>query len=572
MKENKKKFLILFIYIFIIISGIVISISTVSQAKLRVIEETNTIEETKEGKTNNKIEEIEEPAFDETTIEEPEIEEEPVYKFTNIELSIILISLCIIIGITITLITTKLASVPIHRSLSKPKTLFYYCGALIIFCSIIPAISIINMDKILQKASVIKNDLFLAVVEIKNDRNDSNVKEESTENNTSVIQVSNQANYEVSNLEITKESGETTAKEDTLKNGLNAAFLAKERTNINIDRGQIISKAPNAPSFFLTENSKATLNNLQIETQKENSPALNVTENSELTAINLNITTKANNSHALNTQNNDNSLITINDSNVVTYGKNASIFYSKAKIEATNITGEAKKASIGIIENRNDLTIKDSNLITYADEQNEWNKETPAFLIQDKEQTSAYNTATNAKLTISDSFIEINENSQYYETAPLFYVTNSNANINITNTELKYGSNILLKLEKNNITDTGAIVTFTATDEKLIGNVELDEYSQIRLNLNNSTYEGQMNKDNISKNVDVTFDYHSSWILTGDSYVNTLTVTKKDLKNVRKYIKSNGYNVYYNTFNNEWLNNKTYRLNGGGKLIPITES
>ena len=39
----------------------------------------------------------------------------------------------------------------------------------------------------------------------------------------------------------------------------------------------------------------------------------------------------------------------------------------------------------------------------------------------------------------------------------------------------------------------------------------------------------RINKGNVSKNVDVTFDEDSRWVLTGNSYVNTLTVTKKDL-------------------------------------------
>ena len=81
----------------------------------------------------------------------------------------------------------------------------------------------------------------------------------------------------------------------------------------------------------------------------------------------------------------------------------------------------------------------------------------------------------------------------------------------------------------------------------------------------------KINVDNLSANVDVTFDYDSRWELTGDSYINILQITKTDYlrKNVRKYIRSNGYNVYYNSANNEWLEGRTYNLQGGGKLIPL---
>ena len=139
--------------------------------------------------------------------------------------------------------------------------------------------------------------------------------------------------------------------------------------------------------------------------------------------------------------------------------------------------------------------------------------------------------------------------------------------INITDTKLKYGSNTLLNVvseDEYNISE----VTMTVTDQNLKGNIVVDEYSKVRLNLNDCTYTGRINKGNVSKNVDVTFDEDSRWALTGNSYVNTLTVTKKDLNNIRKYIRSNGYNIYYNAKNNEWLNGCTIYLNGGGKLIP----
>ena len=153
------------------------------------------------------------------------------------------------------------------------------------------------------------------------------------------------------------------------------------------------------------------------------------------------------------------------------------------------------------------------------------------------------------------------------------YAFAAKATINITDTELDYSNNILLKVVGNDtygdIGNNGGEVTFTATDQELKGNIEIDDISKVRFNLNNSHYEGQINGNDSSKAVDITFDKTSTWTLTGDSYINTLTIQNGKISRLSRSIKSNGYDIYYNANLNEWLNGKTIRLSGGGKLIPV---
>ena len=107
------------------------------------------------------------------------------------------------------------------------------------------------------------------------------------------------------------------------------------------------------------------------------------------------------------------------------------------------------------------------------------------------------------------------------------------------------------------------------TYQNIAENIEIDDISKVRFNLNNSHYEGQINGNDSSKAVDITFDKTSTWTLTGDSYINTLTIQNGKISRLSRSIKSNGYDIYYNANLNEWLNGKTIRLSGGGKLIPV---
>lgn len=578
---NKKRYFLLIACLLLVGITITTNYKTVETAKNRIMEEQQNKPLMQEESTIDTEEEV---IYEDgivagatTDINTAEIEEaEQANQYTVAELSVILLSSILFTIVLFHLVITKGYKIAIKNVLNSTKRFIYYCVALVIACSVIPTSIVIASDKKVLNGYDTKSsaEKALAVIEITETKTDANRKEESTEENMSVIQVGNGAEYKADNIELNKNAGNTTDIEGSEIYGLNAAFLAKEESIISLTNSQITTKVEYASAFFATgNNTQATLENVKLTTSGNHSNALIASEAAEITAEKVTINTSGSNANATKTVD-TNSFVSITDSSLKTEGEEASLFYSKGKIEATNITGESA-SSLGIIENRNSLAITSSELTTYITGETQKEEYQAAFLLYSKESQTASNTFTNAKLDIIDSSITIHADSPWYKNAPLFYLTNTTANINITNTKLNYGSNILMNLASNeeygDEGNNGADVTFTATDQKLAGEIIVDENSKIRLNLNKSTYEGKINTDNLSTNVDVTFDYNSQWNLTGDSYINTLTITKTDYlkKNVKKYIKSNGYNVYYNPTNNEWLEGKTYKLSGGGKLIPL---
>lgn len=501
--------------------------------------------------------------------------EEETNKYNTSELSIIISSSIIFTLVIFYLIITKFGKYSLNSQINTTKKLIYTCTLLVLACSIIPTSFVIATDKKILNSYDTKSitEKSMAVIEVTKNENVSNLREISKEDNKSVIQVSNKAKYNATNLELTKESGKSTDFDSSTLYGLNSTFIAKEGSEIFLEDSKLSSSISYSSAFFATGlETTATLNNVELSTDKDNSSALDASSEAKIDISNSEIKTKGNNSDAIKTLD-ANSLININDSTIITEGQNSTLLYSKGKIEALNIKGTSN-SYLAIIEDRNSLELTNANLITNGQDKT-INEYLGAFLIYSQESASASNNYTSAKLDIIDSIIEINKDSSWYDKTPLFYLTNTEANINITNTTLNYGSDILLKAVANSeygdIGDNAASVTLTATDQELTGEIIVDSNSKVRLNLNNSTYEGKINVDNLSANVDVTFDYDSRWELTGDSYINILQITKTDYlrKNVRKYIRSNGYNVYYNSANNEWLEGRTYNLQGGGKLIPL---
>lgn len=561
-KKNKIHFIFIALSILFLTTSIYLNINTTSSAKERIITEIN----------NKPI--VVEPAIEE--IEEPETgevveEEEITNSYTNTELSIIIITSIVSVICLLNIITTKFGTKSLIESLSTSKALIYYTIFLVLLTTTVTLSNVILTDKRILNGPETKerNEKSLAIIEIKETMKGNSITETSKEQDTSIIQVSNQATYTGEDLNLTKESGETTDKESSIYYGLNSAVIVKDGSSIELIDSDITTNVSYSSAFFLTGlNGTAKLDNINISTNKEYSSGLVSSDYGSITALDLDITTKGDNSTSLKSIT-SNSEINIEDSYLYTEGLYSPLIYSSGKINLTNTDGTALNSNIATIEGSNSITITDSKLTT----EHITNNDNPAGIYIYNEQSKSISADyTNATFTSTSSRLTIKETDNY-ESIPMFYVTNIKATINITDTELDYSNNILLKVVGNDtygdIGNNGGEVTFTATDQELKGNIEIDDISKVRFNLNNSHYEGQINGNDSSKAVDITFDKTSTWTLTGDSYINTLTIQNGKISRLSRSIKSNGYDIYYNANLNEWLNGKTIRLSGGGKLIPV---
>ena len=228
-----------------------------------------------------------------------------------------------------------------------------------------------------------------------------------------------------------------------------------------------------------------------------------------------------------------------------TNGAGSPVIYSTGDISITDTKGTANNAQMVVVEGKNSATVTSSTLYASAKGNRESNADQAGVMIyQSMSGDAGEGTGT---FTAKNSSLNILSSSSYYKTAPMFFITNTTAVINLENTTLKYGSNILLSVkatsEWGNNGSNGGNVTLNANKQKLTGNIEIDNISTIILNLkDSSTYKGTINSSNSAKSITINLSSNSKWTLTGDTYISELNDDDSTYSN----IDLNGYKLYVN--------------------------
>ncbi len=238
--------------------------------------------------------------------------------------------------------------------------------------------------------------------------------------------------------------------------------------------------------------------------------------------------------------------------------KNAIGVNCKGNVSLANSAINSQNYTALVIEDNGTVTIDTTDIISSGKGISDNREETGGIIIyslNDKIENMAKFTAINSIISIS------NDSKEFYST-PMFFVKNNKAEINLENTVITCGSNILLKTEGE-----GTEITLNTKMQMLEGNIETTNDEIINVNLTEETnFIGAINLDNNAKEVNVNISENSLWMITADTYVTTIIVEDKSLNN----IMSGGHNIYYDSTNekNSWLEGQTILLNDGGYLIP----
>lgn len=232
------------------------------------------------------------------------------------------------------------------------------------------------------------------------------------------------------------------------------------------------------------------------------------------------------------------------NSKLQTNGTGSPVIYSTGDITLSNSEGTANGSQTVVIEGKNSATVENST-ITASGKGNRNDVDNCGVMIYQSMSGDA--SVGTGNFTAKNSTLQIQSSSNYYKTAPMFFITNTDAIINLENTKLVYGSNILISAKGTSEWGTsgsnGGNVTINATKQVLEGNIELDNISTLTMNLQEtSEYTGTINADNSAKSVSLELDTTSKITLTGDSYVTSLEDTDTSYSN----INFNGYKLYVN--------------------------
>ena len=320
--------------------------------------------------------------------------------------------------------------------------------------------------------------------------------------------------------------------------GTNAAVLVTAKSTLYISNSKITTNAKGANAIFVSNlassasGATAYVTNVVINTYKDKSRGLDATYGGKIVAKKVTIYTRGGSCAALATDRGEGT-VTVSNSKLYTgvgqtSGSGSPLIYSTGTITVSKSTGTSYVSQIACIEGKNSITLTDCDFTGYGKGNRyvsgSYVDNAGVFLYQsmsgDADVGTSKFTATNTKLTISSK-------SSYYKSAPMFYVTNTDANINLKNCTLSFGSGVLLKAAGQSQWGTtgsnGGDVVFTASNMKLSGKIIIDKISSLKLTLTKTTYKGCINPSSSYGTTKLVVNSGSTWTLTGNSHVTSLT-------------------------------------------------
>jgi hypothetical protein len=353
---------------------------------------------------------------------------------------------------------------------------------------------------------------------------------------------------------VLNKTGDTSNTDSSNFNGQNAIFLATGSSNAMLSDSILNSSSEGSNAIFATGSAtKISVSNVKIHTTGNSSRGLDATYAGTISANNVDITTAGTHSAALATDRGEGT-IAVTKAVLATSGEGSPCIYSTGNITLNEGVGIATNSECAVVEGKNSITLNNTSLSSSAKH--------GIMLYQsfsgDANEGIAHFTAKDSKLTANAS-------------GPMFYITNTTAEVTLENTELRFDDGILIQATSDKWGtqgSNGGNFTFTGIHQKLTGNVLANNLSSISLNLTQNTdFSGAVNPDNTAKAITIQLDEKSTWNVTADSYVTKLIDADQTLQN----INPNGHTVYYKVTDpaNAALSGQTHNFPNGGKIVPI---
>jgi hypothetical protein len=321
-------------------------------------------------------------------------------------------------------------------------------------------------------------------------------------------------------------------------------------SNITIDTNLAEGKGICA----IGEGSSVILLKCAITTTGRSSHGVFVTGGGAASLKDVSIITKGEHSSTLATDTGGGTII-VEGGAYITSGKYSAGIYSTGDIRASNATFKAEVDNAAVMEYGSKITLNNTSL---------WSGKKGAVMI--------FQSVPNAG-NISEYKMT---GGEVKSAGPIFYVTNTEATINLKGVKLSSESGIVLKALKgywgSDVASAkpirGGTVTFTADEQTLQGDIVMDENSSITATLKNkSKLKGAINADKKGKKMNFILDPSSTWDVTADSCLDILTLSEVSGDSIPNII-GNGHTVYYDKTLSTALGGKTYNLTKGGKLQP----
>lgn len=331
-------------------------------------------------------------------------------------------------------------------------------------------------------------------------------------------------------------SGDDTNGDNCNFYGINSIGLsAGSGSSIKISDSSLTSDSEGSNGLFATDSGTIYANNDTITTSKGNSRGLDATYSGTIIANQMNISTQGDHSASLATDRGGGS-VSVTNSSLNTAGSGSPLIYSTGNIQVDNVTGTASGSQIAGMEGLNTILIAHSTLSSTQTGKTASDPEADGIIIYQSTSGDAENTTGEAAVfNASDSTLK-----SAITSGSMFYLTNTTANIVLSDTVLDFDSDKanLLLVEGNNSNNwgtagsNGAVVKFTGLGETLSGNITADTISSADVYLlDETTWTGAASIEQNSVNTNpadspltVNVSSDSKWVVKDDSTVTNLNV------------------------------------------------
>ena len=348
----------------------------------------------------------------------------------------------------------------------------------------------------------------------------SSATKTSTTSGTSAVYITS-SGITITNSDISKSGDYSGSTEDTEFYGVNAAVLV-QGGGLTITGGTISTSAKGGNGVVATNSGTVTISGTTItSTGSASARGLHSTYGGSITANSVTVSSTGGSCATLATDRGEGT-VTCNSCTLTTNGSGSPLIYSTGEITVSGTTGTANAAQAIVVEGKNSATIKSSTLKCSASD-NGRNDECGILIYQSMSGDADTGTSS---FNCESSTIEILEDSSHYGTAPMFYITNTEANIALTGCTFTYGSGTFLKVDEGSWGTSGSnggTVTLTLTNQDITGDIVVGSSSSLTIKLISSTIKGTINGDKTASTLSITLDSDSKITLTGNSYYTSLT-------------------------------------------------
>ena len=385
------------------------------------------------------------------------------------------------------------------------------------------SITVMSMEMSGQSQGV---DSYTAVNEYTEDTTVSGETLESTGTDENAALISSGASVTLDNDTITRTSDSSTGGDNSSFYGVGAAVLATDGTAYVKD-GSVTTDAAGGAGLFAYGDGTVYDSGTTVKTTQDTSGGVHVAGGGTLYGWNLDVETNGESSAAIRSDRGGGTMV-IDGGNYVSNGVGSPAIYSTADIAVSNASLTANGSEAVCIEGLNSIHLYDCDLTGNMSDLDQNDNTWTVILYQSMSGDSE----------VGNSTFQMDGGSLTSENGGVFYTTNTESTITLSNVDINYNDDNEFFLQCTGNTNqrgwgqsgaNGADCHFTGISQDMQGNVIWDSISDLDFYLtegssltgavvDDETYAGEGGDGYC--NVYVSSD--STWTVTGDSTVSSL--------------------------------------------------